>query len=89
MTTHVGSRSVAPKEVPVGLLTKTGLGTALLMAVLAVIDSIAGNNIDSDTRLMIGTSVASIIATVLARAYQAGKLLAAEHGIDLPDQPLR
>jgi hypothetical protein len=76
-------------SVPVGLLTKTGLGTALLMAVLAVVDAVVGDTIDADTRLLIASAVASTIATVLARAYQAGKLLAAKHGVELPDQPLR
>lgn len=91
MSTHVSSTrsSNLPDSVPVGLLTQTGLGTALLMAVLAVIDAISGDVIDSDTRLLIGTSVASVIATILARGYQAGKLYAAKHNINLPDQPLR
>jgi hypothetical protein len=89
MTTHARTNRVAEPSVSVGLLTKTGFGTALLSAVLAVIDAVAGDAIDSDTRLLIGTAVASIIATVLARAYQAGKLYASQHGVNLPDQPLR
>ncbi len=79
----------SPSRVDVGLATKTGLGTALLMALLALIDAVAGEAIDGDTRLLIASAVASVIATVLSRGYQAGKLIAAKHGIELPDQPLR
>lgn len=94
MSTHIGAQGVdnpepSPSRVDVGLLTKTGFGTALLMLVLAGIDAIAGDSIDADTRLLIATGVASMIATILGRAYQAGKLIAAKHGIDLPNQPLR
>jgi hypothetical protein len=94
MSTHVSSRSLdtvepRPSRVGVGLLTKSGFGTAILMAVLAAIDAVAGDSIDADTRFLIGSAVATIIATILARGYQAGKLIAAKHGIDLPDQPLR
>jgi len=91
MTTHVSSRDPepSPQFVDVGLLTKTGFGSALLMAVLAVVDAVAGETIDGDTRMLIGSAVASVVATILARGYQAGKLIAAKHHIDLPDRPLR
>lgn len=79
----------SPLKVDVGLLTKTGLGSALLLSVLAALDAIIGDNIDADTRLLIGSAVASTIATILSRGYQAGKLIAAKHNITLPDQPLR
>jgi hypothetical protein len=94
MSTHVSSHSLdtvepRPSRVDVGLLTKSGFGTAILMAVLAVIDALAGESIDADTRFLIGSAVASVIATIFARGYQAGKLIATKHGVDLPDQPLR
>lgn len=79
-TTHV---SAIPASVPVGLGTQAGFGAAILAAVLALIDAIAGDNIDSDTKFLIGAAVASTIATVLSRGYQAGKLYAARRGIDL------
>jgi hypothetical protein len=78
-----------PDRPSIGLLTKTGFGTAIVMAVLALIDAIVGDSIDADTRLLIATSVASVIATILARGYQAGQLIAAKYGVKLPDQPLR
>lgn len=91
MSTHVSAtrRVDPPDRVSVGLLTQTGLGTSLVMFVSAIIDAIAGDVIDSDTRLLIAGGIATVIATIFARAYQAGKLIAARHGIDLPDQPLR
>jgi len=66
-------------DVSVGLLTKTGLGMTLLMLVGALVDMVLGDSFDNDTRLLITAAVASAIATVLARAYQAGKLYAAQH----------
>lgn len=99
MTTHIRSggedvparsRSAAlPNSVPVGLLTQTGLGTTLLMFVSAVIDLVGGDSFDADTRTLLSLGVATAIATILARGYQAGKLYAAKRGIDLPDKPLR
>lgn len=90
MSTHVSTtRGEHPNRVSVGLLTQTGLGTSLAMFVSAIIDALAGGAIDSDTRLLIASGVATVIATIFARAYQAGKLIAARHGINLPDQPLR
>ncbi|MGG6498536.1 UNVERIFIED_CONTAM: hypothetical protein NY603_36975, partial [Bacteroidetes bacterium 56_B9] len=64
MTTHMGppltNPEPSPSKVDVGLLTQTGLGTALLMGVLALLDAIIGDNgIDADTRLLIGSAVAS------------------------------
>lgn len=90
MTTHVSSSRAGRKNgVSVGLLTQTGLGTTLLMFLSALIDSIVGDAFDADTRFLIASGIATAVATILARGYQAGKLLAAQHGIDLPDQPLR
>ena len=94
MTTHARSQALgdpepSPQFVDVGLLTKTGLGTTLLMWVLSLVDAIAGETIDADTRMLIAAGVASAIGTILARGYQAGKLIAAKHNIDLPDRPLR
>jgi len=79
----------SPFKVDVGLLTKTGLGTSLLMFISALVDVIAGDNFDSDTRSLIAGGIATVVATILARGYQAGKLIAAKHNITLPDQPLR
>lgn len=79
----------SPARVDVGLLTKTGLGTTLLMFIGAVIDLIAGDTFDADTRALLAAGIATAVATILARGYQAGKLIAAKHDITLPDQPLR
>lgn len=79
----------SPMSVDVGLLTKTGLGTTLLMFVGALVDLVGGETFDSDTRTLIAAGIATTIATILARGYQAGKLIAAKHNITLPDQPLR
>lgn len=90
MSTHIGTQvETVPAKVSVGLATHTGLGTALLMALLAGIDAVAGEKIDDDTRMLLALGVASAIATVLSRGYQAAKLYAAQRGIDLPDRPLR
>jgi len=78
-----------PTKIEVGLLTKTGLGTTLLMFVSALVDLIAGDSFDSDTRSLLALGIATAIATILARGYQAGKLIAAKYHITLPDQPLR
>lgn len=72
-----------PAEPRVGIATKTTLGAAVLAAVLALIDAVAGDTIDSDTKLLIGSSVALVIANALSRGYQAGKLYAAKRGIEL------
>jgi hypothetical protein len=85
----VSNPEPSPLTVDVGLLTKTGLGTTLLMFISAVVDVIAGDNFDSDTRSLIAAGIATAVATILARGYQAGKLIAAKHNISLPDQPLR
>lgn len=95
MTTHVRAGGDIPPRstldsVPVRLGTQTGLGTALLMFILSGIDAIAGERIDADTRMLVALGVASVIATVLSRGYQAARLYAAQKtGINLPDQPLR
>ncbi len=93
MSTHITQKfdnpEPSPARVDVGLLTKTGMGTALLMAVLAGTDLVIGESFDEDTRMLLASGIASMIATILARGYQAGKLIAAKHGVDLPDQPLR
>jgi hypothetical protein len=92
MTTHVSAprtRSVSPDGVPVGLLTQTGLGTSLLMFIGAIIDLIVGDTFDADTRSLLAAGIATAVATILARGYQAGQLYAKQHGIELPDQPLR
>lgn len=85
----VANPEPSPLSVDVGLLTKTGLGTTLVMFVGALVDMIAGDNFDSDTRSLIAAGIATAVATILARGYQAGKLIAAKHNITLPDQPLR
>ncbi len=54
-----------------------------------VVDLIAGDSFDSDTRSLLALGIATAIATILARGYQAGKLIAAKYNIKLPDQPLR
>ena len=63
MSTHISAVGTNPEPHPhrvdVGLLTKTGLGTALLMAILAVVDVIVGDTFDSDTRMLIASGVAS------------------------------
>lgn len=93
MTTHASSGSSRPRKlpasVPVGLLTQTGLGTTLLMFVSAIVDMITGDSFDADTRFLIASGIATAVATILARGYQAGKVYAAKYNIDLPDQPLR
>lgn len=94
MSTHINSHNLdnpepSPSRVDVGLLTKTGFGTALVMAILALLDLVLGDSFDQDTRMLLASGIASVIATILARGYQAGKLIAAKHGVDLPDQPLR
>jgi hypothetical protein len=75
--------------VPVGLATQTGLGAALLAAVLAAIQAVAGGVIDGDTKFLIASAVVSLVATVVSRGYQAAKLYAAHYGVTLPDRPLR
>ena len=94
MTTYQTPSSVAnaepsPARVDVGILTKTGLGTTLVMFVGALVDLIAGDTFDSDTRALLAAGIATAVATILARGYQAGQLIAAKHHITLPDQPLR
>jgi hypothetical protein len=88
---HTGVTNPVPRpaSIGVGLLTKTGLGTTLLMFVSAVVDLIAGDTFDADTRALLAAGVATAVATILARGYQAGQLIAAKHNITLPDQPLR
>jgi putative exporter of polyketide antibiotics len=93
MTTHVSARSVSnpepsPSRVDVGLLTHTGIGATLLLWVGALVDAIAGSGLDSDTRTMIVSGAVTLVSVILSRGYQAGKLIAAKHGIDLPDDPL-
>jgi|tagenome__1003787_1003787.scaffolds.fasta_scaffold20845813_2 hypothetical protein len=90
MTTyHDSTRSAVPSGVPIGLLTQTGLGTTLVMFIGAVIDLIVGDTFDADTRALLAAGIATAVATILARGYQAGKLYAAQHGVVLPDEPLR
>lgn len=89
MSTRTTSVSNPSQGVSVGLLTKTGLGITLMSFVGAIVDLAAGNTFDADTRTLITGGVASAIATILARGYQAGQKIAHQHGIDLPDQPLR
>lgn len=90
MTTyHDSTRSAVPSSVPIGLLTQTGLGTTLVMFIGAVIDLIVGDTFDADTRSLLAAGIATAVATILARGYQAGKLYAAQHGVVLPDEPLR
>jgi len=79
----------SPARVDVGLLTKTGLGTSLLMFVGMVVDLIVGDTFDADTRSLLAAGIATAVATILARGYQAGKLIAAKHNVTLPDEPLR
>jgi hypothetical protein len=92
MTTHVGSETTnlepSPSKVDVGLLTKTGLGATVVMWLGALVDAIAGETVDADTRTLIVTGVIALVSVVLSRGYQAGKLIAAKHGVDLPVDPL-
>jgi hypothetical protein len=90
MTTHgsTSALSTTGDDRPaVGLGSKVGLGSAVLLAVLAAIDAIAGDKIDSDTKFLVGSSVAATITTVLGRMYQQAMLYlaksrtASEHGL--------
>lgn len=91
MTTYQEPKTLdpVPTGVPVGLLTKTGLGTTLVMFIGAIVDLIAGDTFDADTRALLAAGIATAVATILSRGYQAGRLYAAQHGVELPNQPLR
>lgn len=92
MTTHVGSSvdnpEPSPSRVDVGLLTQTGLGSTVLLWIGALVDAIAGETVDADTRTLIISGVVALVGVILSRGYQAGKLIAAKHGVDLPSDPL-
>jgi hypothetical protein len=72
---------------PVGLGTVSGYSAGVLALVGAVVDAIAGENIDADTRTLLVTGIAAVVFTSLGRMYQAGKKYAAAHGVTLPDSP--
>jgi hypothetical protein len=92
MSTHVGSSvdnpEPSPSRVDVGLLTKTGLGATVVMWLGALVDAIAGETVDADTRTLIVTGVVALFGVIISRGYQAGQLIASKHGVDLPRDPL-
>lgn len=73
-----------PPVVPWGPGSSIGVGSGVLALVGALVDAIAGEGVDADTRALIVSGVAALVLTALGRMFQAGMAYLSRHGVNVP-----
>lgn len=76
-----------PPIVPWGPGSSIGVGAGVLSLVTALVDAIAGEGVDADTRTLIISGVAALVLTALGRMFQAGMAFLSNHGLPVPMPP--
>jgi hypothetical protein len=70
--------------VPWGPGSSIGVGSGVLSLVAALVDAVAGEGVDADTRTLIISGVAALVLTSLGRMFQAGLAYLKGHGVNVP-----